>query len=273
MKSVTFARTAAASLFCFLLSSLDAALAQSEQVVEIKSRGISVRALLIRPANPVGSVILLAGGHGNLALSPNGSIGWGDGNQLVRTRQAYAKAGFVTLVPDIAPDLKEGDGVKNRSRWSPEFAADIGAHVAYLRNLASPVHLVGTSRAALTVTKAATQLSGAQKPDSLTITSGMIATVANDQPSAEKNVGSLGRITQPLLIVHHENDGCRYTPASSAVRAKKFFTGARRVDVRILNGGQAGSGNPCEAKSHHGFLGQDQEVVDLVSNWLKALPK
>lgn len=247
--------------------------AQTEQVVEIRSRGQSVRALLIKPANPVGSVILLAGGHGNLALGANGSIGWGKGNQLVRTRAAYAQAGFVTLVPDIAPDLKQGDGVKDRSRWSPEFAADIGAHVAYLRTIAAPVHLVGTSRAALTVTKAATQLTGAQRPDSITITAGMIANIAEDQPSAERSVGNLGRITQPTFIVYHEKDGCRYTPAASAERARKLFTGAKRVDVRIMKGGQPGSGNPCEANSHHGFLGQDQEVVDLVTGWIKALPK
>ena len=58
------------------------AFAQSERAVEIPSRGQTVRALLIMPDNPVGSVILLAGGHGKLDLAPNGAIGWGRGNQL-----------------------------------------------------------------------------------------------------------------------------------------------------------------------------------------------
>ena len=242
----------------------------SEKIVEIKSRGQSVRALLISPKNPVGSVVLLAGGHGNLQLGADGSIGWGKGNQLVRTRAAYARAGFVTLVPDVAPDLKAGSGVRPGSRWSREFAADVGAHVAYLRGIAAPVHLVGTSRAALTVAQAAATLSGPQRPDTVTITAGMIANFGTDQPSAERNVGNLGRITQPMLIVFHEMDGCRYTPASSAERARKLFSGAARVDVRILKGGSAGSGPPCEANSHHGFLGQDQEVVDLVTGWARG---
>ena len=80
------------------------AVAQKEDVIEIASRNQRVRALLLVPARPAGSVILLAGGHGNLALSKDGSIGWGAGNQLVRTRAAYSKAGFATPVPDIAPD-------------------------------------------------------------------------------------------------------------------------------------------------------------------------
>jgi dienelactone hydrolase len=245
----------------------------TEQVVEIATRGQKVRALLIRPENPIGGVVLLAGGHGKLALGEDGKIGWGAGNQLVRTRADYAKRGFVVLVPDIAPDLKTVDGVKPRYRWSPELAEDIGAYVRHVRGMVSPVHLVGTSRAALSVAKAATVLSGSARPDALVITAGMLVHISSEQPSVERNVGSLERITQPVLILYHEQDACTYTPASSAHRAKSLLTGAARVDIRIMQGGDAGSGNPCEAKSHHGFLGQDQEVVSLVSDWLKALPR
>lgn len=247
------------------------ALAQSEQVIEVATRGQKARALLVTPANPVGSVILLAGGHGNLALGKDGKIGWGAGNQLVRTRAAYAKAGFVTAVPDIAPDLKQGDGVVPQSRWSDKFARDIGALVKHLRGLKEPVYLIGTSRAALTVAKAGVTLSGAEAPDAIVITAGMLVHLSDKQPSAERNVGNLGRIKQPTLIVYHEKDGCAYTPASSAPRAKALLTGAKKVDVKILTGGSAGSGDPCEANSHHGFLGQDGEVVQVVTGWLKGL--
>ena len=247
--------------------------AQNEIVVETPSRGVMLRALVIEPANPVGSVILLAGGHGNLALGKDGSIGWGSGNQLVRTRRDYARAGFVTIVPDASPDMKQGGGVKSGYRWSSEFATDIGAWVKHARGRKAPVHLVGTSRAALTVAKVGTQVTGEGRPDTLTITAGMIVHVTNDQPSAERNVGNLGRITQPTLLLWHAKDACAYTPASSAERAKKALSGASKVDVVLLSGGSAGSGNPCEAKSHHGFLGIDDEVVRTVTAWLKANSK
>jgi hypothetical protein len=244
----------------------------AEQVVEIATRpGQQVRALLIKPDKPVGSVILLAGGHGNLAISPIGEIGWGRGNQPVRTRAAYADAGFATLVPDIAADLKQGSGARARYRWSPEFARDIGALVAHLRGVAPPVHLVGTSRAALSVANAAVRLSGVQRPDALVITSGMLMHVANHQPSVQRNVARLERITQPTLLVSHADDLCAFTLAASAPRFKALLKRAAKVDTMLIRGGPEGSGDQCEPFGHHGFFGQDDEVVAAITRWLKNL--
>ena len=255
--------------------SLQPALAQTDEVVDLPTRpGQSMRLLLLKPAAKAeASVILLAGGHGNLQLGKNGSIGWGKGNQLVRTRAAYAKAGFLTAVPDIAPDLKRGEGGVPRYRWSEAYARDIGALVKHLRGLSAPVYLVGTSRAALSVAKAATQLTGEEKPDAIVITSGLLTHVDDTQPSAERNVGRLERITQPTFIVFHIKDGCRYSAPSSATRFKALLTKAAKVDIKILSGGTNTGSNPCEADTHHGFQGQDAEVVGIVGDWLKALPK
>jgi hypothetical protein len=255
--------------------SLQPALAQTDEVVDLPTRpGQSMRLLLLKPAAKAeASVILLAGGHGNLQLGKNGSIGWGKGNQLVRTRAAYAKAGFLTAVPDIAPDLKRGEGGVPRYRWSEAYARDIGVLVKHLRGLSAPVYLVGTSRAALSVAKAATQLTGEEKPDAIVITSGLLTHVDDTQPSAERNVGRLERITQPTFIVFHIKDGCRYSAPSSATRFKALLTKATKVDIKILSGGTNTGSNPCEADTHHGFQGQDAEVVGIVGDWLKALPK
>jgi hypothetical protein len=255
--------------------SLQPALAQTDEVVDLPTRpGQSMRLLLLKPAAKAeASVILLAGGHGNLQLGKNGSIGWGKGNQLVRTRAAYAKAGFLTAVPDIAPDLKRGEGGVPRYRWSEAYARDIGALVKHLRGLSAPVYLVGTSRAALSVAKAATQLTGEEKPDAIVITSGLLTHVDDTQPSAERNVGRLERISQPTFIVFHSKDGCRYSAPSSASRFKALLTKAAKVDIKILSGGMNTGSNPCEADTHHGFQGQDAEVVSIVGDWLKALPK
>ena len=257
------------------LLSMQPAQAQTNKVVDLPTRpGQSMRLLLLTPPDkPQGSVILLAGGHGNLRLGKDGSIGWGAGNQLVRTRAAYATAGFLTAVPDIAPDLKQGTGGVPRYRWSEAYARDIGALVKHLRGLAAPVYLVGTSRAALSVAKAGVQLSGEEKPDAIVITSGMLMHVDNTQPSAERNVGRLERITQSTLLVNHSKDGCRYSAASSAGKFKALLTKAAKVDVKILSGGTATGSDPCEADTHHGFQGQDGEVVGVVSDWLKTLPK
>ena len=244
-----------------------------ETVVEIPARnGQTVRALLLKPSAPVGSVILLAGGHGNLSLGKDGKIGWGAGNQLVRTRAGYAKAGFVTLVPDIARDLKQGKGgVVPRYRWSEAYATDIGFFVLYLRKVAQPVYLVGTSRAALSVANAAARLQGTRSPDAIVITSGMLMDTGTPAPSVQRNVGRLQRIKQPTLIAFHAQDQCQWTRPSSGAQFKRLLTGAKKVDVMILKGGTAGSGPACEANSPHGFVGMDGEVVRVVTTWLKSL--
>jgi len=48
--------------------------------------------------------------------------------------------------------------------------------------------------------------------------------------------------------------------------------GAKRVDIVLLRGGRAMEGaQPCAARSHHGFAGQDQVLVQTVTGWLRKL--
>jgi hypothetical protein len=51
------------------------------KVVDIPTRpGISQRMIVLSPPEPKAAVVLFAGGHGGLQLSPNGSMQWGAGN-------------------------------------------------------------------------------------------------------------------------------------------------------------------------------------------------
>jgi hypothetical protein len=246
--------------------------AAAEEVVEIVSRPpLRVRALLATPEKPRGSVILLAGGHGNLALTRDGRIGWGRDNHLVRSRAMYAAAGFVTLVPDVAPDLKDGRGVRQRYRWSEPHAQDIGAMVGYLRAIAPPVILIGTSRAAISAAHAAARLAGNARPDALVLTSGMLMDVEGGKPSVERVVGGLARITQPVLLVAHADDTCAFTPPAALPPFRTLLRRAARVDSVVLHGGPAGRGDPCEPFGHHGFIGQDAEVVAAITQWIGRL--
>ena len=152
----------------------------AESVVDIPSRpGQAIHTLVIDSSStPKAAVILIAGGTGRLDISPDGRIGSNGGNQLIRTREDYARAGFLVAVPDIADDFKVGGkNVANNYRWSPEHAQDIGAVAAWLRSKVSIVHLIGTSRGALTVGNAAVRLQGPQRPDTIVITSGMLMDV------------------------------------------------------------------------------------------------
>ena len=151
----------------------------------------------------------------------------------MRTRAGYAKAGFVTAVPDIAPDLKQGNGGVPRYRWSEKTRSDIGALVKHLRGLAAPVYLVGTSRAALSVAKAAVQPTGPERPDAIVITSGMLMNVttpavgrAQCRPPPAHHAADLRRL--------HSKDGCRYSAPASAEKFKALLTKAAKVDVKLV---------------------------------------
>lgn len=264
--------------FCGLLAAglLAPAVRAAETVLDLPTRpGQAIHVLLDRPDNPAASVVLVAGGAGRLDISADGRIAMLAGNQLVRTRADYAKAGFIAAVPDIAGDFKEGArGVASGYRWSAEHAADLGALIAYLRGLKAPVYLVGTSRAALSVSNAAVRLAGAQRPDAIVITSGMLMDQGLRQPSAEQSVGHLERITMPVLLVVNADDACRVSPPDGATAFRRLLTAAAKTDLVTLKGGSAGPrGQECEGNSYHGFLGLDAEVVRTVTNWLKALPR
>src|SRR3569623_2189868 len=56
------------------------------------------RAVLLKPAAPRASVILMPGGDGQIAAGSGGAVGRLKGNQLVRTRKAYEAHGLAVLV-------------------------------------------------------------------------------------------------------------------------------------------------------------------------------
>jgi hypothetical protein len=214
-------------------------------------------------------VILLAGSHGNLWLSRDGRIGWGQDNLLVRSRSLFARAGYVTLVPDLAADLK---GVP-LYRTTGAHAEDIGFLVKHLRPMAGSVYLVGTSRATLSVANAATRLAGAGAPDAIVMASGMLMQLDRAHPSIETDLPQIASIKQPTLLVAHLQDVCAYSMPSSMAKFRALLTGAQRVDVVALSGGtERGDGEPCGPYSAHGFLGMDDEVVGTITRWLQALP-
>lgn len=245
-----------------------------ERVVDVPTRpGQFARALVSTPEAPKASIILLAGGHGNIDLGSDGRIGWGERNQLVRTRRDYAARGLATIVPDIARDLKAGSGTVDAYRWSEVHALDLAALTAFAAQLAKPVYLVGTSRAALSVANLASRPDLKPQPDALVITSGMLMDVGLGQPSVQRNVLNLERIRAPLLALFHQDDRCVYTPASTASAFRGLVGGASFYDIKLLSGGLPPQSDPCEALSAHGFLGLDREVVDTIVEWLTSRPR
>jgi hypothetical protein len=199
------------------------------------------QAVLIKPSGAAkGSLILMAGGNGRLNIGAGGSIGSLAGNQVVRTRHAYAERGFAVLVPDANIDL--------------------AAAVKYMAGIARPVTVVGTSRG---TQRAAEGIGAGARPDALVLTSGFLSPQSGEGEHRYviKLVGGSPGVLPRTLVIHHRHDGCRWTNPAGVQPFIDWSKG--KASVVWLDGG-ANNGDPCQAKGHHGFAGLDSQVVNEV---------
>src|SRR5689334_12619930 len=225
---------------CFSLAAVLVALAISPAAAdETVSIGGS-RAVLIRPKAVRASVILLPGGSGAIQAGDHGDIHGLLGNQLVRTRNAYAARGLAVLVADSGTDLK--------------------AAVDYMAAIKRPVTVIATSRGTL---RAAEGIARGARPDALVLTSGFLSPESGSSSNVMSILGSPSALPR-TLVIHHQADACKFTLPAGVDSFIKWAGG--RARVRWLSGG-AEQGDPCEAYGHHGFNGLDGQVVSLAAGF------
>jgi pimeloyl-ACP methyl ester carboxylesterase len=257
--------------FIFILLSLgmfDVSFGEIKQrVVDIPTRpGVTQRFLYLLPDNPRAAVILFAGGTGGLQISENGSFGWGAGNFLVRTRQLFVEGGLTVAVID-APSDRQRPPYLDSFRQTPEHVADVKAVIAWLKRQNNiPVWLVGTSRGTQSTAFIATQLGIKDSgPDGLVLTS----TILRDNKERSVPEMSLESIKIPVLVVHHKQDGCKLCSYWDTSYLMKELSGVPRKELIAVTGGE-NQGDPCEAFAHHGFNGQEKEVVGRIVDWIQS---
>ncbi|MGJ7494924.1 alpha/beta hydrolase family protein [Variovorax sp. RT4R15] len=259
----TATRTWIAALL-FLIAMVSPAQAQTTpQVVDIPTRpGVTQRMLVLSPPKTKAAVILFAGGHGGLQIFPNGSFNWGAGNFLVRTRQLFADQGLMVAIID-APSDRQSPPYLGGFRQTPEHAADVKAAIAWMREQSkAPVWLVGTSRGTQSAAYVATELSGREGPDGIVLSS----TILVDERSRPVPAMPLDKIRIPVLVVHHEQDGCALCAFAEVPALMAKLSNSPRKELLAFNGGD-NKGAPCEAMAFHGFNGLEREVVQQIAAW------
>jgi hypothetical protein len=199
------------------------------------------RAVLIRPKAPRASVILMPGGDGSIRAGDQGDIHGLMGNQLVRTRHAYAARGLAVLVIDANTDLR-------------------GA-VEYMAAIKRPVTVIGTSRGTL---RAAQGIAGGARPDALVLTSGFLGPESGSGGSNVMSILGSPASLPRTLVIHHSQDTCRYTLPAGVEPFVKWSAGRARVSW--VSGGRS-EGDPCEAFAHHGFNGLDSQIVGIAGSF------
>ncbi len=238
--------------------------AQAPVVVDLPSRpGVTVRYLWQSPEKPMAAVILLVGGNGGVRLGADGRLGGMGGNFLARTRAQFVQQGLAVALMD-APSDRQAPPFLSGFRQTPEHIEDLKALIADVRHRGQrPVALVGTSRGTQSAAAAAVALAQSGGPDALVLTS----TILTDPQSKAVPKMDLNALRIPVLVMHHQQDGCKHcAPSDLPALLEKLPAG---YQVRMYEGGN-NVGDPCEAMAYHGFNGLEPTVVQDLATWLVA---
>lgn len=235
--------------------------AQSTQVIDVPSRpGVNQRILLITPDAPKAIVILFSGGDGDVNIDNDGHIGK-SGNFLVRSRELFAAHNLMVAVIDKPSDRVD----LAKFRETAAHVDDVKAVITWLRSQTKlPLWLIGTSRGTESAAYVAVQLrEDAQGPDGLVLTSTML----RDRKDTAVPELAIDKLTLPVLVVHHEQDGCRFCQFSDISTLMDKLVASKRKQLISFTGGQS-SGDECGPRAHHGYNGIEASVVDRIAAWI-----
>lgn len=239
-----------------------AAQAAPEVVVDLPTRpGVMQRFLWLLPDRAQASVLLLVGGNGGLRLDGDGKPAALAGNFLARTRAQFAAQGLAVALVD-APSDRQSPPYLSGFRQTPEHAADLKAVLAEMRRrLNKPVALVGTSRGTQSAAAVALQLPGPEGPDALVLSSSILRDpVGRAVPNMP-----LEQLRIPVLVVHHQEDGCKLCLYSDLPLLAAHLPAMH--EVLSYQGGRS-VGDPCEALAYHGYNGLEERVVQDIAQWI-----
>ncbi len=254
-----------AIILIFLMTVTENAVAQVIINQQLRS-GSSHSLLLLEPqSKPKYAVVLFPGGYGMVDFDTDGEITRMRGNFLVRSRKLFLDHNLLVGIYRMPEEGEDWD-----FRLSDAHAKDVGKLIQEIKlKYKVDVWLVGHSRGSISVANAGLKLNGVQKPSGLILAASVVDTGNRGQPKVTDL--DIGEIDIPSLIIHHREDSCYVTLYSDA---QYFFSNLRsspRRELITMNGGDAGwEEHACKSKSHHGFLGIEEETVKKIADWIKV---
>jgi len=252
----------------FLVSIFFATSGFADETVDLTTRGDVTQRFLWMPRDgAIASVILFPGGKGKIKITDDGDIKKG-GNFVVRSRDKFASHKLNVAVFDAPSDQYGKKGMKDGAfRYSDDHIKDIAAVITYIKKESKvPVWLVGTSRGTESAAYGAIRL--AEMIDGIILTASMSEENDNGVSLPEME---LNKITVPTLIISHEDDQCHVTTPEGSKTIKDGLTKAPRVELKYFKGGDSPRSSPCKAKSAHGFLGIEADVVSYIAEFIKKI--
>lgn len=248
-------------------------------LVELDSRGekISYSFRSHETDKPKAALVLLAGGHGFLKLDEDGCARKLSGNTLVRNQASLGRAGFATAVVDAPTDYRGKDGLGG-FRADPDHAKDLNLIISDLRERTMlPIYVVGISRGSISAANAAVRLTG----DGALAGTMLFSPVTSGREGAHKAWVAqtvfdlpLQNISGPLAVVVHRDDKCVRTPPALGAKIIERAKGTSGKLITVHDGSDDNATKltvkACKGKEPHGFGGQDEEVLTIISNFVAA---
>lgn len=258
-------RCAWGAIFLLCMAWIPGALAD-ESLISIPSpRGAQItQSYLWTSETPTPKVIyLLFPGYPsvlNLHRDENGVIQFAlAGNFLIRSRALFAGSDSAAASMDAPSD--ERAAFEDGFRSSDAPAQDIAAVITDMKKHYPHARIVAVGNSASTTGVAYLAKNLPDKIDAVILS----ATITN----ANFRIGmwGLGRfdftiIKQPLLFVHHRDDGCDKSP----------YRGVSKLAYPLITvvGQEPAQSDACQARSAHGFWGRDAPVVDAMRAWAEG---
>ena len=257
---------------------------------------LDVNIPLTTPGTPFRAIlVLLAGGHGRLALTnvqPTQATQLAN-NFLVRMRRFLTREGagdgpFITVLMDAPNDMQAAPLLFGNYRRTQPHAEDVAAAIAAAQQEYGPLPVfvlgmsAGTAGAANaaqrlgpTAVKGVAMLATVTQPN----TQG-VAWIVNALAPEGENAVPAGQVDLPMLLVHHQNDECAaLTPHSGAASlAAALQALPKDVTLATITGGVSepgvdSNGVPLACSSgngHHSFQGAEADVLARVIAWINT---
>ena len=183
------------------------------------------------------------------------------GNFLIRARRHWLDE--ETLVISVDAPSDQWTSFSQQFRQDARYGADVAALLAEAarRYGISDSTLVGTSEGTVSALPAARMNSGVARR--LILSSSVFLSSGNGPGLSGVDWDG---VQARLLWVHHEDDGCRFTPYRSA----KQFAETPRSPLLTVRGGGPARSSSCEAYAEHGFVGIERETVLAMRSWVRT---
>jgi pimeloyl-ACP methyl ester carboxylesterase len=263
-------RLVSAALLATALVAAPTATTAAPEIIEVPTRdGVAVRVLAVTPVGPPSATVLLfPGGWGVRHFgTKDGSVRLGT-NFLVRTAPLFAEQGLLAAAIDTPSD--QPGGMSDDWRTGARHVTDTRKVIETLQARApGRVVLIGTSRGTLSAAYVAAKLED-PRVTGVVLTSSMVEHGRGRWATVYET--PLGKISAPVLIVHHREDDCRATPIGAALSLPRWLKKASRVDFVAVSGGDPAISDPCEPLSAHGFFGRERQVIQVIADWIAGRP-